>query len=153
MKVVVDNMSAVVGPWICKQTGLIWHPEAMTTVGVLDTATGEIVAGLLYERFTGASVTMHQAVAYPGAVTKDFLWYVFYYPFCQLGVERLTGYVESSNTPAIELNLKLGFEIEARLERACPGGDLLIMRMFKENCRFLTRGKRNGRQRRSTLDP
>jgi len=147
MRVVVDQCPDLVGPWIAKQIGITYIPGAMTAIGLMDTDTKEIVAGLLYEKYNGVSVTMHQAISRPGVVTKDFLWYVFYYPFVQLGCERLTGIVEANNTPAIELNLKLGFEIEARLERACPSGDLIIMRMFREDCRFLERGKRNGRRK------
>lgn len=145
MKVIVDQMPEIIGPWVCSQIGMVFEPAGMKAIGLWDTKQQRPIAGLVYEKFNGSSVTMHQAISDPRAANREFLWYVFYYPFVQLGCERLTGVVTSDNTPAIELNLKLGFTIEARLERACPAGDLLIMRMFREDCRFLERGKRNGR--------
>lgn len=147
MRVVVDHCPDLVGPWIAERAGCEYVSGSMTAIGLLDLTEKEIVAGLLYEKFNGTSITIHQAIARPGVITKDFLWYVFHYPFVELGCERLTGIVAASNTQAIELNLNLGFEIEARLERACPSGDIIIMRMFRENCRFLKRGKANGQQR------
>jgi len=147
VKVIVDNLGMIVGPWVCSQLGMQYCPTEMTTVGLWDTEKELVLAGLVYEKYNGVCVTMHQAISDPRVITKDFLWYVFYYPFAQLGCDRLTGIVSGDNTAAIKLNEKLGFEVEARLVRACPAGDLLIMRMFRENCRFLIRGKRDGRRK------
>lgn len=132
---------AGVGQWVADQVGTIYCPNDMTCIGKIG-ADGP-KAGIIYEKFNQTSVEVHLAIADGYSPGKEFLQFAFEYPFQQLGVERLTGFVDESNLPAIALNLNLGFEIEARLERACPNGAVLIMRMFRENCRFL-RGSTNG---------
>ena len=46
--------------------------------------------------------------------------------------------VDASNEKAININYKLGYELEATLKQAgSDGGDLLIMVMWRENCNIL----------------
>lgn len=100
---------------------------------------GELIAGVLYEGFNGYNVWMHVA-AIPGSrwMTREFLRYCFSYPFDEMGVERVSGYVEASNAEAIRLDEKLGFNEEARLKGAASdGGDVISYVMWREDCRFL----------------
>lgn len=99
---------------------------------------GELIAGVVYDNYNGASICMHVA-AVPGKrwMTKDYLWFCFYYPFEQLGVKRITGLVPESNKEARKFDEHLGFELEASMRDAHPDGDVLVYRMFKEDCRFL----------------
>jgi RimJ/RimL family protein N-acetyltransferase len=80
---------------------------------------------------------MHVA-AEPGArwLVRDYLRACFAYPFLVCGVERVSGYVNESNTLARRFNQHLGFREEARLHGAAPdGGDVLIFVMWKKECR------------------
>ena len=61
--------------------------------------------------------------------------------FNQAKVKRLTGLVGEKNTDSQRFNKNLGFTIEARLKDAHPDGDLLIYRMFRDECRFLNMRK------------
>jgi len=99
---------------------------------------GELIAGVLFDNYNGASICMHVA-ALPGKrwLTREFLWYCFYYPFMELKVKRVTGLVPESNLVARRFDEHLGFELEARLKDAAPDGDVLVYRMFKDDCRFL----------------
>lgn len=99
---------------------------------------GELIAGVLFDNYNGASICMHVA-AVPGKrwMTREFLWYCFYYPFMELKVKRVTGLVPESNLAARRFDEHLGFELEARLKDAAPDGDVLVYRLFKADCRFL----------------
>lgn len=100
---------------------------------------GELIAGALYEGFNGHNVWVHLA-GQPGKrwMNRDFLRYGFHYPFNEMGVRRLSGYVNASNTEARRLNEHFGYQEEARLSGAAPdGGDVILYVMWRENCRFL----------------
>ena len=100
---------------------------------------GELIAGALYEGFNGQNVWAHLA-GMPGKrwMTREFLWYGFHYPFNEMGVKRISGYVNASNTQARRLNEHFGYQEEARLTGAAPdGGDVILYVMWRENCRFL----------------
>lgn len=100
---------------------------------------GRLIAGALYEGFNGRNVWVHLA-GEPGSrwMTREFLRYGFHYPFNELKVERLSGYVNESNQAAIRLDLHLGYEIETRLKGAAPdGGDVLIFVMWRDKCRWI----------------
>jgi hypothetical protein len=92
---------------------------------------------VVYEDYTGVSLSMHIAGKGPGWATKDFLWAGFWYPFVQLNCRKVFGLVPASNTHALQVDLKLGFEFEARLSGVFEDGDLLVLSMYKERCRYL----------------
>lgn len=98
---------------------------------------GEMLAGVLYENFNGVNVFMHVA-AKEGArwLTPEFLRYAFYYPFYEMGAERVTGAVEASNLKARQLDEHLGFKEECRMKGAASdGGDLILYVMWKKDWR------------------
>lgn len=133
----VTGQDAVIGPWICKIAGGEWCPGRGVTIGLMDD-TGDLIAGVLYEDYNQANITMHIA-AVPGRrwLCREFLWFCFYYPFEQLGCKRVTGLVAASNLEARRFDEHLGFQLEATLEDAHPDGDLLVYKMRKEDCRWL----------------
>lgn len=142
----VSSDQAECGPWAAKKVGLNWHPESMRAIGLF-TAAGKQVAGAVFERCTGTNCFVHLAVdSLPLGAGKTFLWFIFYYPFVQLGCSTLTGIVESTNTKAVKLDLKVGFREVGRVPGGCPDGDLLILSMRREDCRYLQRGIRDGRK-------
>ena len=99
---------------------------------------GELVAGVAFEGFNGHNVWMHVA-AEPGGrwMTRDFLRYCFYYPFEELKVSRVSGYVEASNERALRFDYHLGFKPEARLSGAASdGGDVVVLVMWRGDCRY-----------------
>lgn len=100
---------------------------------------GELVAGVIYESFNGNNVWMHVAISDGGRhLTRSALRNCFDYPFNQMGVQRITGYVEASNTAARRFDEHLGFRQEAVLSGAASdGGDVIIYVMRREDCRYL----------------
>jgi hypothetical protein len=97
-----------------------------------------IIAGIWFEAYNGANMMIHVS-ALPNSrwMTKELLWYTFYYPFVECGCKRVTGLVEETNTAAREFDERIGFHLETRLKDAAPNGDLLVYAMFRDECRWL----------------
>ena len=125
-----------IGPWVCSRAGGSWVAGRGTAIGL--ERDGELIAGVLYEDYNGANVLMHVA-AEPGRrwLNREYLHKCFAYPFGQLECKRVTGVVPSNNLEALRFDLHLGFEVEAVLTGAHPGGDLIVLRMLRENCRWI----------------
>lgn len=98
---------------------------------------GELIAGVVYDYWNGASICMHVAGIGKRWLTREYLWYCFHYPFEELKVRRITGLVPESNMEARRFDEHLGFKLETRLKDAHPDGDILVYAMFREDCRFL----------------
>lgn len=96
-----------------------------------------LLGGVIYQGYTGASIEMHVAGFDPVWLSRDLLWAVFAYPFIQLGCLKVIGRVKQSNSKALEFDLKLGFKEEARVRDVYPDGDLFILTMRREDCRWL----------------
>ena len=100
---------------------------------------GELIAGAIYEGFNGKNMWVHLA-GLPGRkwLNREFLKAGFYYPFVLCGVDRLSGYVNASNTDARRFDEHVGFCEEARLKgAAADGGDVIVYVMWKESCRYV----------------
>jgi len=111
--------------------------EGMEALGI--ERDGELVAGVLYEGFSDYNVWMHVA-AVPGSgwLNRSTLRAFFGYPFNQMGVRRVSAYVNASNTVARRFDEHLGFKPEAILTGAAPdGGDVIIYSMWRKDCRYV----------------
>lgn len=128
-----------VGPWFQERVPTLRNLNGKTALGLI--RQGKLVAGVLYENYNGCNIFAHWATE-PGTfrpLTANFLWAAFHYPFEVLGCRRVSGLVEPSNSTAVKMDLKLGFHVEATLKNAAPSGDLLLMCMLKEDCKWLKR--------------
>jgi len=111
--------------------------EGMQAIGLKKDE--QLIAGVLYEGFNGHNVWMHVA-AVPGKrwLNREFLRACFAYPFVQLGVQKVRGYVEASNDDARRFDEHLGFRVEAVLEGAARnGGNVLLYVMDRSECRYV----------------
>lgn len=99
---------------------------------------GEIAGGIVYREYTGASVTMHVAGFDKRWGNRDILWAAFHYPFVQLGCKKVFGQVAADNCGALEFDIKLGFKEEARIKDVFPSGDLILLSMYREECKWLS---------------
>ena len=136
MRQIVSGREWLLGPWICEKLGISWVPGIGRTIGLL--RGNDILCALLYENFNGASVHMHVAAEKGRLWTvPDFLWYIFHYPFVEMGVNKVIALVATTNPPSEKLCRHLGFVEECRVKDACPGGDVLVLTMTREQCRFL----------------
>lgn len=136
-KLLITDQHDYVGRWVAGRVKATYRPGD-TTIGLLDPVKG-LVAGVLYQNFNTVNISAHIA-AEPGArwLTREFLHAIFDYPFNQLGVKRITGFVPAWNLAAQRFDEHLGFVREATLEDVLPEGDLIIYRMKRQDCRWLT---------------
>jgi RimJ/RimL family protein N-acetyltransferase len=105
---------------------------------------GVLVGGVLYSGFNGENIWMHVAGDGGRWINRAILKAAFAYPFVQLGVSNVWGWVDASNEKARRLDEHLGFKQNAVLTGAAKdGGDVIIYRMTKEECRFLDKGSKN----------
>ena len=126
-----------IGEWVCQSATGNWT-HLCQAIGEI--RSNKIVAGVMYDNYTGASISIHSRIDYPKSVTKEFYWSVFNYPFNKLKVKRLTGLVSIHNLKAQRLNEHLGFEREAILKDFLPDGDAIIYAMWADKCKFLKLG-------------
>jgi RimJ/RimL family protein N-acetyltransferase len=108
-------------------------------VGIGLEEDGELIAGVVFNMYTGPSISMHVA-AVPGRrwMTKEYLRRCFAYPFIQLNCRRITGLVRVDNFVAQKFDEHLGFKREGLVREACDDGtDMILYGMLKSECRFL----------------
>jgi RimJ/RimL family protein N-acetyltransferase len=126
--------ASIVGPWVSEKTGGTWCAGRGQAIGKL--VNEKLVAGVLYEDFNGANVVCHIAGEGNWA-DRHFLGVIFDYPFNQLKVRRMTAPINGNNVKSIKLVEHMGFELESRLEQATLDSDLLLFRLFKDECKYL----------------
>lgn len=148
VKRVVVGRDELFGPWLCSTIGITWIPGRGSTIGLWDDVKCVPLAAVMYDSFNGASIVGHLVGSGRKWMTRDFLWFCFYYPFEQLGVNKIIGPVPSDNYEARRLDEHLGFTLEATLKDAAPKGDLLLYSMTKEQCRWLSLRKYSSEQTR-----
>jgi RimJ/RimL family protein N-acetyltransferase len=132
-KVVTDNQDHLRG-WITGVLGMHFSPYATFIGQEID---GEVKAVVAFDNILDKSCEMHTAAIVPNWISKDLLWACFDYPFNILKVKVILATVASSNTEALKLDRHLGFVDKAYIEDAHIDGDLVILAMRRENCRWL----------------
>jgi RimJ/RimL family protein N-acetyltransferase len=132
-RVVTDNQDHLRG-WITGVLGMQFSPYATFIGQEID---GEVKAVVAFDNILDKSCEMHTAAIVPNWISKDLLWACFDYPFNILKVKVILATVASSNTEALKLDRHLGFVDKAYIEDAHIDGDLVILAMRRENCRWL----------------
>lgn len=123
--------------WLAIRHKANYVSTAMKFIGLAD--KNGLVAVCGYDGFN--EVTIKQHIAVDGQINREFLWFIFYYPFVQLGVNKIIGPVHSENEKCLRFAKKLGFSEEARIKDGLKGGDLVLLTLTKEKCKFLTIGR------------
>lgn len=96
---------------------------------------GKAIAGVVYENYNGQSVVCHICVK--GRMTPTYLAAIFDYAFNVCDVHKVICPVSSGNVRAQQVVRKMGFTEEARLKDADTAGDIVLLTMTREACRFL----------------
>lgn len=100
---------------------------------------GEVLAGVIFNNYVkGVAVHAHTAVFADRGISRDLLYVAMDYPFNQLKVKRIFGFVAECNVHAQVFNMKMGFKVVARIEGMFPHDDAaLVMRLDREDARLL----------------
>ena len=123
------------GRAISRVAGTTYNPEVDQVIS--RTVNGELVGGVTYQGYTKASVQLHFAAFRKNWGCRDFIWVAFDYPFNQLGCKKVFGQVPETNKTALEIDLKLGFKIVAKVEDVFPDGACYVLALAREDCRWL----------------
>lgn len=110
-------------------------PQEATFIGQIK--NDWIVAVVAYYAFTQNSCAMHIGSVGDNWMSKDLLWAAFDYPFNKLEKKVILATLDAENEEAVRLNRHLGFHEEVVIKDAHETGDLMIMTMRKENCKWL----------------
>ena len=132
-RVVTDDQAHLRG-WISGVLGMQFSPYATFIGQEID---GEVKAVVAFDNIMDKSCMMHTAAIVPNWISKDLLWAAFDYPFNILKVKVILASVASTNEEALKLDRHLGFVDKAYIEDAHIDGDLVILAMRRENCRWL----------------
>lgn len=126
------------------QSSLLWAGDIIGTGFRPDAKAitrldhGVIRAVVIFDGFSECDCNMHVATDGSGtAISKRLFQEAFWYPFVTAGLRRVTGLVDSRNKKAIEFDRHLGFVYEGLCRNALPDGDIVIMGMLREDCRFI----------------
>lgn len=129
--------SPEVGEWVADRTGGKYHEAGSQAIGLVK--NDKIVAGVIYEKYTGASMMVHIAIS--GRLTPAYLRAIFDYPFVYCDVNKLIASITSTNVKSIKLVENMGFTVEGRIKDAVPDGDIIMYTMSKFECRFINYGR------------
>lgn len=136
-RIILDDHLRVVR-WVAPR--IDEEPEGLLpAIGIGLEQDGQLIAGVLYTRYTGVSMEMHVA-AIPGRrwLTREYLQTCFAYPFDMVGCRRVTGLVRASNYEARRFDEHLGFKQEGVLRKAAADGDdIIVYGMLREECRWI----------------
>lgn len=138
---IVEFNNIAHGHAIAEASGTYYNP--LCDIVISRSVGGVLLGGSVYENYTGRSIAMHTAGFVPKWISRDLLWVSFHYPFIQLDCEYIFGQVPAHNLKALAFDLKLGFKEIVRIEGVFPEGDVIVMRMHRDECRYLAPRKRS----------
>ena len=131
---IIDKEHRYVGTWM-QQYGSVYR-DGTTCIGL--ERDGELVAATCYDYFNNASIMA--GIVIQGPITRQWLHYIFAYPFVQLKVNVIIGLIAGNNWKSARLSEHLGFAKIAEIPHAHSNGYLDIYTMHRDNCKFI-RGK------------
>jgi hypothetical protein len=124
------------GAWVMTRVGGLFNDKTDHVIAVVRDERTQ--GGVVYTGYLGAAIILHMAGNETNWATRDFLWMVYDYAFNQLGVRKLLGIVSANNLRALQIDLRMGFKVEAKLAEVFPdGSDALIVSMVKRDCKWL----------------
>lgn len=98
---------------------------------------GELVAGIVVDHLLeGANAFAHYRFAKTGKDTYALIRAFFDYAFRQCKLKRVTGMCPSVWPDILAFDKKLGFEEEFVIKDGFPGGDMVVLVMRPETCKW-----------------
>lgn len=104
-------------------------PMTMDSVGV----------ALAYNNFNGRSCAIHIVVQDKAALTREVVREAFHYPFVLCGLNAVVTSIDSVNDESLELARRVGFREVHRVRGGGVEGDLVVMEMLHDECRWIKR--------------
>lgn len=121
--------------WVADKTDDTYYPNSGVGIGI--EKEGRITAGVLFNGYCGQSIQIHVAKEPDAYINREWLFVLFDYAFRQLKVNKIIGIVDSTNTVALRFDKHIGFVQEHVIKGAGKYGDMHILTMTRDQCRFL----------------
>lgn len=123
--------------WANDVLGVKFEPHSCTWITRLN-KEGQITAVAVYNMGTEFNIEMSVASDKSGrCVSREFLAVAYRYPFNQLKLRRVTAIVKDGDSKTLEIARKLGHVYEATLKGWFGDRDGIVMRMLREECKWL----------------
>jgi RimJ/RimL family protein N-acetyltransferase len=99
---------------------------------------GALIAVVVFDTWSPCSCSMHVASDGKGRwLNREYLTRLFAFAFIQARLRRVTALVPDTNLRALRFDLHIGFRHEGLLRHALPDGDLVVLGMLREECRWI----------------
>lgn len=134
---IVSTPREVLWAFINKRVGIPWSSDFRAIGAVRNDCLLAVVA---YNGMSKRSCFMHSAIDDPSVIDRTFVRAIFEYPFVVLGMNSLFAHVDSVNTRALDIDKRVGFREVNRFPDAGAEGDLILLHMRKEDCKWIKRG-------------
>ena len=129
-----------VGTWVAERVKQLASWGDFYAMGA--ELNGELVSGVVYNNVGASNATCHIAVSKPTKTLSQLLDHAFVYAFEQLGLKRLTVFVESTNHKSLKIVDHIGFAKEGVMHQAGDDGqDVVMLVLWPGNYR---RGRKHG---------
>lgn len=133
------------GEMIARAAHTSFDMEVDGVVSRID-AAGDLCGGFILTNYNGAIVMIHMAGSVAYWATPELVWLMFDYAFVHLGCRKVLCTACSTNENALDQIRRSGFKDEHRIEGGTVKGDLLMLSMSREDCKWLKLRKRYVRQ-------
>ena len=122
--------------WLSKQ---IDCPLPKTAYCLAELRNNQIAGVIGFTSHINKSIWVHIAGLNKTWLTSKLLYAFFDYPFNQLGCTVMIAQICSSNRDSRQFAQRLGFKTEAIIKDAHQNGDLVLVSMLRENCRYINK--------------
>lgn len=140
--ITISTDAQAIAPWMAER---LQRPVAEGQL-IAAVSDGVVLSAAWFEVIFGSTVVAHLATG-TAFLPREFLWYIFHYPFRELQAERILAPVASSNHPAQRIVTHLGFVLEATLSP--QESPVWLYTMTEAQCRWLSlKEPQNGKCRK-----
>lgn len=127
---IIDNDVKRCQNWVAENYHNVGF-DLVQTIGLEQ--DGKITAVIGYNYFNDVSCHVHVYIKKGVWIPKQFLWFAFYYPFNQLGLQVIVGLFNSSNGSVLKLANRFNFKQRCEL----PEINMMLFTLKKEDCKIL----------------
>lgn len=101
--------------------------------GIAQTENGKITVAYVFDDANAHNANIHIEAEPNTTISRKLLREVARYCFIQLFLSRVTAEIDESNTDALRLAQRVGFEIEAKKYKAADdGGNVVVLVLWRE---------------------
>lgn len=97
----------------------------------------DIGVAISWDNFIGRCCVISAVIQDKTCFTRAVIREAFRYPFQMAGLKAVLAMVDSRNIESFNLCTRLGFQVVHTVPDGGVEGDLIIMRMLKEECRWI----------------